>query len=327
MFVGCCFFASSLYAQNKVDSLTEKKENSLTPVYIEGQWDNDLLQFGGKSDRYYSNGVKLQITSGFLGKLPTKYALLKLKNTSSKEYYVRFGQEIFTPTDISKDYFVPNDHVYAGWLYGSFGALSFNEEKGRKLTSELQIGVMGDLSFAEETQTVIHEWTGSETPKGWDYQLPNTVAANYYLKYEQRLNHPAQDWLEVIPNVGAGVGMVQNYAEAGATFRLGLLDNYFSKSGLFAQKSKKKFSMYLSAAPSAGYMFYNAMLEGPIFGDRGPYAMQSDDITHEYFKIRYGLTLRYDRFELGFYENRRSKAFTNGDSHRWGEIKVGIRLF
>jgi len=38
---------------------------------------------------------------------------------------------------------------------------------------EIQLGIVGPASFAEETQSLVHELLASQRPNGWDNQLKN----------------------------------------------------------------------------------------------------------------------------------------------------------
>ena len=69
------------------------------------------------------------------------------------------GQNIYTPADTTSYQLVAEDRPYAGWLYFGFG-FAANQGSRRYDKLELEIGVVGPLSFAEEVQTFWHSLFG-----------------------------------------------------------------------------------------------------------------------------------------------------------------------
>lgn len=88
---------------------------------------------------------------------------------------IRFavGQNMYTPYDLRNADQVPGRHPYAGYLYGavgyrdpvSYGSFTAYDDY------ELQIGVLGPSSCAEQTQKYIHKILGCKYPAGWEHQL------------------------------------------------------------------------------------------------------------------------------------------------------------
>ncbi len=79
------------------------------------------------------------------------------------------GQVIQTPTDIARKERIYDDVPYAGALTFQAGWYAFDDREFRGL--ELTAGVVGPLSLAEQTQTVVHRLLGSDIPQGWEHQL------------------------------------------------------------------------------------------------------------------------------------------------------------
>ena len=166
-------------------------------------FENDL--FNG-TDSNYTNGVKYSVISPDLspgapqGTLPKKVLeyvhKIPLIRESPPEYSNQvefsFGQNMYTPTDISRSGLIKDDRPYAGWLYISTSYhRKYSTENPVKFmdTVELQFGVIGPASLAEDTQRIVHQWRGIETAKGWDHQLKNEpgIAAIFERKW---LFHP-----------------------------------------------------------------------------------------------------------------------------------------
>lgn len=198
-----------------------------TPGIFTLYFENDY--FGGE-DQHYTNGFKLSWLSSDLrdwGQSGWRKKALEVlpfinDDNTQKNIGFAFGQNIYTPQDISAVPPDPTDRPYAGWSYLE---LSFLSKTARRLDIfSVQLGMVGRHSYAQDTQTVIHEWLNDEEPRGWDYQLKDEFGVN--LTYERRLRLYAASWgeflgVDFIPHLGASVGNVQTYANAGASVRLG----------------------------------------------------------------------------------------------------------
>lgn len=86
------------------------------------------------------------------------------------------GKNMYTPADISRSDLIANDRPYAGWTYISTSyhrKNSFHHNADFMDTIEMQLGIMGPESFAEETQKFIHKTFHRQRPNGWNNQLKN----------------------------------------------------------------------------------------------------------------------------------------------------------
>ena len=88
-----------------------------------------------------------------------------------KRVVFSLGQSIFTPDDLSATNLLRDERPYAGWLYGGVGLVSVSEERLDNI--ELNLGVIGPASLAEDVQKTWHEWFDFQRPNGWDNQLKN----------------------------------------------------------------------------------------------------------------------------------------------------------
>lgn len=132
------------------------------------------------------------------------------------------GQSIFTPKDTSRAAPLPGDRPYAGWLYGTI-ALGLEAERHQDQVS-LTLGVVGPASLAEQVQDFGHRVRASTAPKGWDTQLGNEPG--FVLTYQRSwrpyaARTPAGIEFDLATRLGAAVGNVYTYANAGMTARLG----------------------------------------------------------------------------------------------------------
>jgi lipid A 3-O-deacylase len=184
--------------------------------------ENDI--FAG-SDRDYTNGIRFSWLSSEEN-MPTwsqKIAnFLPLASDGNKRISIAAGQSMFAPQDLSRRDLITGDHPYGGWLYGSVGLVS---DTGKTLDNVmLTVGVVGPLSYAEQTQKFVHRVIGSPQPKGWNNQLKNEpgIVLTYERKWRGMYEaSPFGAGVDFTPHIGVNLGNINTDAELGATFRLG----------------------------------------------------------------------------------------------------------
>lgn len=193
-------------------------------------WENDargFTMFLHDDDRHRTNatGVELGLSlqyheyDEYLGWLD----FLGTWDRPSVAVGAQLRHFIFTPEDIAAEALITNDRPYAGWL--TFGAFMQRSEHNTFDHLQLDIGVVGDYSLAEEAQTFVHSvMPDTIKPRGWDNQLSNELALNlhYQRRWRYRTTENEKGWAgDMIPFAGFRVGNVRTDAAAGATFRLG----------------------------------------------------------------------------------------------------------
>lgn len=233
--------------------------------------ENDL--FGKGSDKHYTHGTEFTYVSDTL---PRPLSRLPFYQLGDRGRFVwSLGQQMYTPSDISRRDLIEEDRPYAGWLFTSFGVL--NEHLGRvrhvdKL--ELILGIVGPDSYAEDVQREVHRITDSEMPAGWDNQLDDEVT--FDIQYQRQWLLPlAGDHIDLVPQVITSVGTSQRFAGVGATFRFGsgLSADYGpplirpTASGSHHFKQGQGFYWYLFVGAHGRYVDHNIFLDGNDDGD------------------------------------------------------------
>ncbi|MCC7411712.1 MAG: lipid A deacylase LpxR family protein [Gammaproteobacteria bacterium] len=194
-------------------------------------FENDLF---GESDAQYTNGIQIGWVSPDLtdyrdsGRLPA-WSLpliewLPFINDPGLQRNVGFviGQLTFTPNDTRSIALLPDDRPYAGWLYA--GAAFHSRSERRLDTIELQLGIVGPASLAEQAQNLVHDVRGFDRALGWSNQLDNEPGLA--LIYERKWRAFSQKFvshlgMDAISHLGATVGNVYTYGNAGVELRLG----------------------------------------------------------------------------------------------------------
>ncbi|MDF3056993.1 MAG: hypothetical protein K0R17_1208 [Rariglobus sp.] len=190
-------------------------------------FENDY--FGGE-DQHYTNGLKLSWVTGDLsewgqeGWRKTFVESLPFVNQPDrqKNFGISLGQNIYTPQDTNLVIPDPDDRPYAGWSYLEFSFISKTERVMD--TVAIQLGIVGPHSYAEDFQKVFHKWINDDEPRGWDSQLEDEFGINLIFERKWRLYaRTLGDTLGIdfVPHVGASLGNVQTYANAGGVVRAG----------------------------------------------------------------------------------------------------------
>lgn len=250
-------------------------------LYVEN--DSRMLKPFHKTDRHYTHGTKFVYVTqpdwDWLGNFADWNAAEVDEEVDTAVGFF-LGQNIYTPDRVDEPQKRNSeDMVFAGWLYtGMFAQRATNHLLEH---FELNIGVIGPSSQAEQVQKCIHEVLNSDEPIGWDDQLSDELAVDVSYMRKQRL---LRGWFEptgktdVIAEYGFTAGSVHRHAQAGLTFRYGFnLGNTFGPgrlslpAGISALRASDEKSGYLFARAAAKAVEYNRFLTGldtePLVGE------------------------------------------------------------
>lgn len=289
------------------------------------QFENDF--FGGGTDRHFTHGTRIELLTRPLkwisegaDKLPwfsSEKALSDSDEALRGRASFSLGQSIFTPEDTAAAQLIPEDRPYAGWLYAGFGIVA-NQGMRRYDKIELEIGMVGPYSFAEEVQTFWHSLFGLQVPQGWDNQLKSEPGAVLYYEQARRFDRRLIMDLEadVIPHFGGSLGNVFTNAAGGVLFRLGSrLDDDFGPprirpslpGGVFFRPGAG-FAWYLFAGLEGRAVLHNIFLDGNTFTD-------SHSVDKKLFvgDIQAGLVVQWNRFRISYTQIFRTKEFKGQD--------------
>jgi hypothetical protein len=309
-------------------------------VYFE----NDL--FNG-TDSNYTNGVKYSIISPDLspgapdGKLPRR--VLKLihrvpfigKSTPDYAHKVEFavGQNMFTPSDITRFDLIEDDRPYAGWTYISTSYHRRNKTKDTMRfmdTVEIQLGIIGPESLAEETQKLVHELRKLQRPNGWGNQLDTEpgLAVVFERKW---LFHPVETekfGYSAITYAGTALGNVYTYLNSGIELRLGWnIPKDFGVSlirpaGSTRLEVGRKFSLFIFGAVNGKAVARDIFIDGNTF-------TSSHSIDKEYFvaDLAGGIAVNYKKLIITWTQVLRTKEFKGQENdHSFGAIAVSYSV-
>ena len=250
----------------------------LTSLYGQSltvEFENDLLQ---DDDSDYTHGSRFMwttpetLTPKWLSFLPGKTPFFR-PGEGVYDYSVVLGQNMFTPDDISATNLIIDDRPYAGYTY--LGVIGRKTSKGQNTFVEIDIGVVGPASLAEDTQIWWHEVVDAKEPQGWDNQLHNepTLQIQYWESRGVTLLGEQEKWsLDMTPRIGGFLGNVQISGAVGADARFGYNMPTSQGPGVITPTSltkgfKKRSYVYAFFGAEGRACAWNIFLDGNTDGD------------------------------------------------------------
>ena len=266
----------------------------IEPVQFSIFFENDgsFVRPNHNSDRHYTSGQALHIAGPVDPIFDTRAH--QVPSTRDAAGFV-FVQQIYTPDDTDREVPDPEDRPYAGFLYGGL----FYQRQHYNLNGidtldhvQLDLGIVGPSSLAEEAQSEVHRLTNDPDPMGWDFQLGDEPQVQLNLRRQWRidllnepLNPTAPDadpgWfndlgLQLIPEVSLDIGTAKRRANAGAYLRFGTnLPDDFGPTRLTAPGSAtgvpvRGLSQYLFVGVVGRYVEWDTLLDGSYARDPSP---------------------------------------------------------
>ncbi len=321
----------------------------LTSYATENPWthsfyfENDLF-IGTDSD--YTNGMKYSIISPDLSpqvlpnrtaKIPQKvlnyfHRLPLIKNVPAETGHkveLAFGQNMYTPQDISRYDLITDDRPYAGYSYlaTSYHRKSDSDEKWSQMdTLEVQLGMVGPASLAEDAQKFVHRVRSLQRPNGWDHQLRDEPGLT--LVFERKwLYHPvntAHFSGDVILHSGFALGNIMTYLNAGFELRTGWnIPKSFAVSlirpaGSSWSSETSGSSLYLFCAVNGRAVLRDIFLDGNSF--RNSHHVDKEPLVAD---LSAGIVARIHRVSLSLAYTKRTKEFElQPEHHGFGSLAL-----
>jgi hypothetical protein len=218
--------AATAHGQEDLSSPTDRPQRRVDlKIYLEN--DSPGFKPNDSTDRQYTNGDGLSIS--FQPKPAWALGLTA-------------GQLMFTPDNIHARNLQNDDRPYAGYLYG--GLFLQHQSASADVPSldhlQLDLGMVGPSSLAEDAQKTTHDLTDADEPRGWDNQLRDEFTAQLTLRKSWRFDlvkpwppegvlfeltpdapPPTNFGVQVIPEVGLAAGNVFRHLEGQAVLRAG----------------------------------------------------------------------------------------------------------
>ena len=223
-----------------------------------------------------------------------------------------FGQAMQTPEDIQSSEPVLGDLPYAGLVFASASFYAAGQKRSDRLT--LVGGMVGPVSLAAESQSLIHRMTGSEIPNGWenqiDYEPVFMVEAG---KIVRAFSTDPSRALEFDSILLADIGLGNLRSSASATILARIGDNLEISYPLASVLPDRQVSpLAFSKAPSwyafagvqAAYVANDVMVDGNTFSDSLSVPL---DHTQGRLSLGLGWNLGSWAFTVLFSENKNTR--------------------
>jgi lipid A 3-O-deacylase len=297
----------SLPAFSQSDTINHKTSDR---KFLSTNYDNDFFT---ATDRYYTQGIKFELVLPAFKKLPLMFLLPKLSH-STVQYGLSAVQDCFTPASIRRDTFIQGDRPYAATMYLGHFAVSNNEEKKQRFTSEIDLGIIGPCAVCEEEQKGIHKSLLNIQPLGWEAQVKQDILINYRMRYEKNIfAHNIID-LNALGEINAGT--IYDNAAIGANLRIGKKQAYFENA------RSKKFYFYAFAQGWLKGVAYNATMQGGVFNKTSDNVVLPEQIQNAVVRGSFGLCLTYKKIALEYSYVFISREITAWLPHAWGHLNI-----
>ncbi|MCB2100657.1 MAG: lipid A deacylase LpxR family protein [Rhodobacterales bacterium] len=311
------------------------------------QFQNDL--FGG-SDQHFTHGTRFAwLSPESRPWIENLAALMPIYDPGVKRRAsYSLGQNIYTPSDITRNPPDPTDRPYAGWLYVGVGLVA---EKDNRLDNvELDLGVVGPAAFADTVQTRWHRAFDLTHPEGWDHQLKNEPGVILFYERKWRMAKPLPlTWpvplpnlaVDATPHAGLALGNVFTYGAGGVMLRLGqdLPSDYGPprirpslpggdffrptvNDGPLSGLGVKGFGWYVFGGAELRAVGRNIFLDGNTFAD-------SRSVSKKFMvaDFQVGLAVTLDRYRLAYTHIFRTPEFEGqGKPDQFGALSLSVRF-
>ena len=347
---GCCYtlllFLCQVLWGGQVYAQTEKPD-CLARIYE----DNDFMNLNGPgTDDSYTAGTRLDIY--FTKKAHPRFFIDRLMPKAGDSAVNVYGwglmQILFTPDDLSVNYYQPGDYPYSAALFITHSLYSYHPEKKYTFQTELVLGVMGPAALGEQTQALIHRIMQFVPPQGWANQKGNAPLVNINFVAEKQLATIYRS-IDIIGGGGLYAGSMINAVSVYALIRIGIMNPYFD--GYISQyaytnkrtpgQHHKKLQAYLIMKPQGEYVVSNSLLQGGLFAKNPeiPYVKSNQnnntpppalyfkgdpEINHFVAELDYGSVLCYGHFSVSYTQKPTTAYLKSLYNHNVGNVTVGF---
>lgn len=309
-FLGIVFYSAQLSAQ-RIDDLSSLF-NVRDSNYVRISYDNDV--FVG-NDKYYTQGISLELFSDVLQKSPINKLLANYRNSAQNRYGIQFFSSAYTPTTILSDSVLIGDRPFSAVLGVRFAEVSINPTKPIRLSSTLDLGIIGSYAFGKEIQSGIHTLIGNELPRGWENQIKNAPIVNYSVRLEREL-YSYSSLLSIQGMSRLHLGTFQSNLAAGLELSIGSKNNIY-------EKPKHRFEFFLYSQSMLKVIAYDARLMGGII-NRDAYYLSYNQIAPVVAEQHLGIVFTSPHCYIGFDVGIISREIKAGQTHSWGGIRLGF---
>jgi hypothetical protein len=289
--------------------------------FLKINFDNDIFDY---TDRFYTNGVRIDLIHPSLSQNPLSRTAIPYWGAGENHYGISIVQNLYTPSTTKVGGIQYGDRPYAAYLYfGSF-KITNDPRKRFRMTSELDLGIIGPYSLGEYMQKSFHSALPSNSePEGWEYQVQSDAVLNYSLTFDKGII--SERWLNLNLVSTTMVGTLYTNLSGGLLLRTGWMNPYYANLGVSTRNRLRQHHLkmaqgYLFVRGSAKAVGYDATLEGGMLNRSSPYTISGSDISRVVFQSSLGLVISYGGFQIEAEQFFLSPEFHGSTWHKWGHI-------
>ncbi|MCB2410998.1 lipid A deacylase LpxR family protein [Hymenobacter lucidus] len=279
-----------------------------------------------RTDYYYTQGMTLLLVSPALQHSPVNRILGPVPAGSTLHHGIRLHYDGFTPLRIQDPFIRVGDRPYASYIYADLLRVATHTSRHLRVTTALNVGILGPAAGAKGFQTKFHELLGAPTPRGWDYQVQTDVVLGYEAQVEKQLLALGRV-AELNGSASASLGTLQTYAAAGTTLRVGWRQLTFEGLGVAGRAARRphgRVQAYGQAQVEGRLVGYNATLQGGLFNRRNPYVLPASAVSRAVAQSTGTLGLGYAGVRVETALTWISPEFTGSRTHRWTTINIRV---
>lgn len=275
-----------------------------------------------RTDYYFTQGMTLTLVHPALAHLPTQRLLSGGLSGSTQYHGVTLRYDGFTPLRIKDDFIRVGDRPYAAYIYASFFRVS--NQATQRLTTALELGLMGPVTGAEEFQTAIHRYTNNPAPRGWRYQVGNAPVIGYRALYERQMLN-VTGHAELVGQAEASLNTLYTYAGLGLRLRAGFFNSYFANLGVAShgqRASLRRWQCYGQATLESRFVGYDATLQGSLWPGNDPYTLDAGAVRRAVLRGSGSLILAHNGFQFSATATWLAPEFAGGRRHAWNQLGI-----
>lgn len=245
-----------LFASQCVETVLASDE---TEWFFQGvNFDNDWF-VSANSDGRYSAGLEMI------------WARASLSKSTAEVVRAGVGLQIHTPNEIEVKHEQQHDQPWAGYVFGRIGSYSQTHQRRDQLN--IEIGLVGPVSGADQVQHSVHQMMGSKQPEGWNHQLDNELTLN--VGYQRsRAIWRGKSFVGSLDTrayffLGGEIGTLRTNAFGGLTLKMGKpVVSYTDLGGLPGQiRDQGGDEHYVFFSIEGKWVAHDLFIDGSLFRD------------------------------------------------------------
>jgi hypothetical protein len=277
--------------------------------------DNDLFT-GSSTDRDYTGGFALAFSGhrardwsisldSWLDRIDNLTGIQRqqLAENGFSRHTIEFGLVLFTPENITISAPLPEDHPYANFLFMANSQQVTFPGKRFALQSALTVGVLG-TRIGPEAQTLLHNATGGNRPRGWANQISNggeltgkyTVIAQKnllqsYNKFSYQLSTSVEGNLGLNTDISASLSVRMGKLKSPWWSFVPHQSDYINLGQTITSRIDQRTipaEFFGWAGVKSKYSFYNGFLQGQFRTSK--FRFNRDELEHKVFEAWAGVT-------------------------------------